>query len=567
MENEKEIRKTENGPVLRWLGRGIGRTKWYLLLLVLIQGILGAAGVYYAVLLRNAVDQAVEKKVSGFWFWTGMAAALLLGQILLRAVYRFLEEYSRAGLENLLKKRLVDSVFRGDYSRISATHSGEWMNRITSDTVVVADGFVQILPGIAGMVVKLCGALLLILFYLPGFGGCLLVGGVALLLFTYGFRRVLKKLHKNIQEADGAFRSFTQENITSLILVKAFVKEEEISGLVSEKMEQHKKARMKKNHFSNFCNIGFSVAMNGVYLLGLVVSGYGIVKGTLSYGTLMAVLQLVGQVQSPFANITGYLPKYYSMLASAERIMEVEKHRESGTEHIIPPEQVLDLYKSRLSGIAVERLTFSYHGDAEKILNQYSLYIKKGEYIAFTGESGCGKSTLLKLFMGMYAPEEGHIYLDMGAVEGGQGTQCMLDKSYRRLFAYVPQGNFLMSGTIRDIVTFYEKESGKKDEEIYAALRIACAEEFVRELPEGLDTILGERGVGLSEGQMQRIAVARAVYSGNPVLLLDEATSALDEGTEAQLLKNLRQLTDRTVLIVTHRPAALEICDRAVQME
>ena len=179
--------------------------------------------------------------------------------------------------------------------------------------------------------------------------------------------------------------------------------------------------------------------------------------------------------------------------------------------------------------------------------------------MAFTGHSGCGKSTVLKLLMSIYPLDGGR-----RCMKCRDGQVIDLTAAYRRLFAYVPQGNQLMTGTIREIVSF--AETGAVDEErVREALRVACADEFVSELERGIDTVLGERGTGLSEGQMQRIAIARALYSGAPVLLLDEATSALDGGTEERMLVNLRKMTEKTVIIVTHRSAALDICDRVLE--
>ena len=184
--------------------------------------------------------------------------------------------------------------------------------------------------------------------------------------------------------------------------------------------------------------------------------------------------------------------------------------------------------------------------------------INKGENIAFTGHSGCGKSTVLKLLMCLYHPDSGSIM-----IQKSDRTETELTSQWHRLFAYVPQGNHLMNGTIKEIITFADIQAD--EEKLRLALTISCADEFVSELENGIDTELGERGAGLSEGQMQRIAIARAIYSGAPVLLLDEATSALDEQTEKQLLDNLRSMTDKTVLIVTHRPAALDICDKIIR--
>ncbi|MDD3279907.1 MAG: ABC transporter ATP-binding protein [Lachnospiraceae bacterium] len=566
-------------PTLRWISDVAGKKKLYIVILLLVQVVLGISSVFYAFILRGLIDAAVAGNREKFFLTIAAFAGLVLFQILLRAVNRFLEEYSRATVENCFKSRLLSFLLREDYGKITAIHSGEWMNRLTSDTVVVADGLAQIIPGVAGMLVKMCGALVMILVLEPRFGYILIPGGVLLVILTYGFRKVLKGFHKRMQEADGTLRVFLQERLASMLVVRAFVKEEQTMQEAGELMEEHKKARMKKNHFSNVCNIGFGGVMQGAYVLGAGVCGYGILMGTMSYGTLMAILQLIGQIQSPFANITGYLPKYYAMLASAERLREVElfsygdavtgmEDASDGSCNIMSISRIQDFYRTHMTAILLKHASFTYEPLSEAstqelpvVLRDLNLTIQKGDYIAFTGPSGCGKSTVLKLLMCLYQLDEGACDLE---VQGMEALRLPLDQTYRRLFAYVPQGNRLMSGTIREIVAFSDKAGMKQDDHIWKALEIACAKEFVSELAQGIDTLLGERGMGLSEGQMQRIAIARAVFADNPILMLDESTSALDEATETRLLRHLRSMTDKTVLIVTHRPAVLAICDKEI---
>lgn len=323
-------------------------------------------------------------------------------------------------------------------------------------------------------------------------------------------------------------------------------------------MTDHQRARMKKNHFSNICNVGFGAVTNGIYLFAAVYCGYGILVGTMTYGTFTAVLQIIGSIQSPFANITGFLPKYYAMVASAERRMEAEAYEDDCPDGILAAEEIHDFYDHKFAAIGLKDASFTYLSPVrdEKehtrenmpvVIDHMNLEIRKGEYVAFTGPSGCGKSTLLKLLMCLYPLDGGERYLEVAG-----GERIPLDSRFIRLFAYVPQGNQLISGTIRETVTFSDPKLMAQDEKVFEALQIACADGFVREQPMGLDTPLGERGSGLSEGQMQRLSIARAVLSGLPILLLDEATSALDAATEEQLLRNLRSMTDRTVVIITH---------------
>jgi len=273
----------------------------------------------------------------------------------------------------------------------------------------------------------------------------------------------------------------------------------------------------------------------------------------MSFGSLMAVIQLVNQLQAPFVNLSGVLPKYVAMCASAERLMEIEEIQ--GDYHA--PEEDADSLYAEMRELRAEGIRFSY--DREAILDGADFALPKGSFAVITGPSGIGKSTLLKLLLGIYQPDSGALLIQ------GAERRVTVSRSTRRLFAYVPQGNLLLSGTLRENLTIVNPDA--TEEAIADALYVSTMDEFAAGLPQGLDTVLGENGLGLSEGQAQRLAIARAIVSNAPILLLDECTSALDEATEAKVMMRIKALPDRTCIAVTHRPAAVSLCDWRLEVD
>ena len=558
-EQKLQLKKIVKNPAMSWIFGVSGKLKLGVLLLVLLNSAISISAVAFALVLREAIDGAVSGNKMVFLKFVIILGLIMLGQIAARGVIRFLDEYVRSGMENVIKTRLYETILSRKYSAITAFHTGELLNRITNDAVVVADGFVQIIPGIIAMLVKLAGAAAVLFVLDYRFSVIFFAGGGLVLIFTTLFRRVMKKLHKNVQAADGVLRSYLSENLGSLMVLKTFGAERKSIDTSKQYMDKHRFMRMKRNRFSNICNVGFGLVMNGGYIFGLCWCSFGILHGSITYGTLSAVLQLVDQLWAPLANMTGYLPKFYGMLSSAERCMELETLEEEHVESQFSRDYCRELYKD-MTAIECKNITFRYEDDI--ILENADISIGKGELITIMGNSGAGKSTLLKLLLAIYEPEKGTLEIKT------EKESYALTEKYRKMFAYVPQGNFLMSGNVTSTIASLDDTSADVDmDKVKAVAHIACADTFVEKLEHGYDTLIGERGMGISEGQAQRLAIARALYTDAPVLLLDEATSALDEQIEKKVLKNIRELTDKTVIIVSHRKAVLEVCDRCVVLE
>jgi ATP-binding cassette subfamily B protein len=553
----KEQDRAQAQKPLRWLWNASAGIRWEVLLLLIAQMLSGVSGVALAWATRDMIDGAVDRDFKRFLLYAALFVGVLILQLLLHAFVRWFREHASSTLENRLKQRLFSVLLDRDYAAVTAQHSEEWMNRLVSDTSIAANGVVSIVPEASGMFVMLVSAVGATLWMLRTVTWIVVPVGVGIVVAGYLFRKKLKKLHKDIREADGRLRVTLSERLFEMILVRTFQREKDAERQANAAMEEHRAARLRRSRYSCFANFMYGLLMRSAYAAAAIFCAVGIFNGTLTYGTFSAVLQLVGQIQTPFASLAGYLPQYYAMLASAERLMEAEAYRKDCEAPKKDAAEIAAFYRNDFTGIGIEDVTFTYRPDAEiaytMVFEHLSAEIRKGETVVLTGASGSGKSTLLKLLLCLYPVGKGRRLLltDRG--------EELLTAAYRGLFAYVPQGNRIFSGTVRETLTFGDQNV--TDDAIWQALSIAAAD-FVQELPDGLGARLGERGAGLSEGQLQRLAIARAVLSEHPILLLDEATSALDEGTEERLLNNLKRMTDRTVLIVTHRPRVRAISDR-----
>lgn len=501
-------------------------------------------GVLFALMTRNVIDSAINSNGS-FVRCSVLLILIVLSQYGLNALIKYLDEYVVSTISMNLREHLMKNQMIKNYEDVRKYHSGEWMNLMFSDIRIVANGCTRIIPSSVGMLARLlfaCGALL---FLEPLFALIYLFAGIVMILVIAIMRKTLKSLHKTAQQKEDHVHSFLQELSENILIIKSFDAHESMLERLNEYQNDFRSAGLRRRKYSIFANTLFGLTFRLGYVIALIYGGRNLLLGLGSYGTLMAVLQLVNQIQSPIAQLSGVMTRIFDVTASAERVMESDTFANDQ----IGLKSINDFETIRFNNV-------SFQYDRDSVLKNVSFIIHKGDTVALTGISGGGKSTIFLLMMGIYHQDEGEIFIDQ--YKAGK------DISSRGLYAYVPQGNALFSGTIKENILFNQKEDENR---LIQAIQIADAESFINELPDGIDTVLKENGGGLSEGQIQRIAIARAVYNDALILLLDESTSALDEQTEARVLDNIRQLKNKTVLIVTHRKAALDICSRHLELE
>lgn len=549
-----KLQKKKNMPdrlAVRWIYEKTKGQRLRLLALVVSHILNALLSVWFALICKGLIDGAVTgDREKLLWYARGLLAVIL--EIATGMVSNAVTEWITVRQTAALQKSLLNAALKNDYSQIVAFHSGELMNRMFSDVGIVVNGIVTLVPSAFYLLFRLLGAVAVLIALAPGFTLLFLLVGILICCGMTLIRSKVKHLHKQVQASGGNLRSFLQETISSLLVIRAFGAEERVCDKAADYQNQYCLTRKKRWLVSLLGNLGFQTIFQLGYFLAMVWGCFGIFSGSLSYGTLTAMLQLVNQIQGPFAGFSGLITRFYAVTASAERLMEIENLPKAQQSPVSCEE-----YYANLEKIIFDHVDFTY--GRTPVLRNVCTEISKGDIVSITGISGGGKSTIFLLLLGAYQPTAGSILVQ---TEDGK---TVLRENIRGLYAYVPQGNYLFSGTLRENMTFLQKDI--PDEKIWEALAVSCADSFVYELPQGLDTPLGEKGHGLSEGQMQRIAIARAILSQAPILLLDEATSALDEDTEALLLKNIQSLQNRTCLVVTHRKAALSICSKHLVLE
>ncbi len=535
----------------KWILKAAGKGISIIIILTVLGIIISLCTIWFALISRTVVDIATGAAEGDMWRESTKLLGVLMLQAVLRIVQSHLSIHVLGKTEMRINQRLFLQIFSKKWQSVSSYHSGDILTRMTSDVSVVVNALVTLIPRWVSMITRLIACITVLLIVDASFTVILLAVGLTVFVLSRFYGSKMKKIHRECQETHGKTRSFIQECIENWIVVKSFNAQNQAGQQLYELQNLNFKRKVRRNNLASLASTAVFVLFSGSYYVALAWGAWRLASGMITFGALTAFLQIVQQIQLPFRNMSGMAPQYYNMLASAERLIELENLPQEECSVTLP-----NVSPEKMRGIAIKDMSFSY-GD-EQIFLHADMYINKGDFIAVKGHSGIGKSTLLKMLLGFLEPTQGKIILDtlQGDIEIGAHT--------RSLFSYVPQGNLILSGTIKQNIMFGCPNA--TDDQAWRALETAGIADFIKELPKGMDTMLGERGMGLSEGQIQRLSIARGILCDAPILLLDEATSALDEKTEAEILKNLCAMPDKTCIFVSHRQAASSVCDSIIEL-
>lgn len=540
---------------LQWIYHYSRRFIGYILLLSAISGTIAGSFILLALVSSSVLDIATGSREGNLWIQIFGLAMLIVFQAVLNIISSNVRIRVTTKIEMCVKQGVFSKVLRKQYQEVSKIHSGEILNRLTSDVDIVVGGIVSLIPQAISMLTKIVAGVVVLFSIDARFTGIVLCVGVVVCILSRFYSRHFKYLHKEVQRTNGIVRSYMQECLENLIVIKSFVNENAVGGKLNEFQSENYRIRIKRNTISNFANTMVYVLFTAGYYAALAWGALQISAGVMTFGTLTAFLQIINQIKAPFRNVSGLIPQYYSMQASAERLMELEEMTDEQAESKIF--DVAEFYRA-FRAIVADGVTFSYM-DGETVLEDISLRVEKGDLLAIVGESGIGKSTLVKLLLHLMPCDSGNLYLET------ESQKIEIDAGTRNIFSYVPQGNMIMSGTIRENITFCNPKV--TDAQIQRAAEVACIWDYIETLPQGLDTMLKERGEGLSMGQIQRIAIARAILDDAPILLLDECTASLDKETEWNVLQNLKKMNTKTIICISHTAAAMRCCDRVVRIK
>ena len=500
--------------------------------------------------VKYAIDVASGTLPGSIYGAVGLMAALILLDFSLNIAGVWVRNILGIQAQNRMQQRMLDRLLKAVWQGREHHHSADVLNRLEFDVSNVVNFLTEVIPNTLSVLALFVGAFC----YLFSMDKWLSVTVIAIfplfLLFSKLYVGQMRRLTRQVRDSDSKVQSVLQETLQHRMLIKTLERNrtmvERLEDMQSE-LRHHVVRRTKFSVLSNvIVNLGFAVG----YLIAFLWAALRMLDHTLTFGGMTAFLQLVNKIQGPARSLTKLFPAFVSVFTAAERLMELEEEPLE--------EQGGPIYMKTPCGIRLNSIGYTYADGTEKVIDQLSFDFKPGSCTAILGETGAGKTTLVRMLLALLSPQEGQV-----EIYDARHHETLTPR-HRCNFVYVPQGNTLLSGTIRENLRLGKLDA--TDEEMYEALHTSCAD-FVKSLPLGLNTLCSEQGGGLSEGQAQRIAIARSLLRDRAIMLFDEATSALDPATERQLLKNILSNHAKTIIFITHRPAVIDYCDATLKIE
>ena len=527
---------------LRYTSKGFRSRIVMIILIGLAEVAFTLAFVWFSKII---IDTATGVQQGDLLYYSIIMVVLVTLQILFSVWDIRLRRMAEVRMGNSIRYNVFSRLLYTNWQELTTMHSGDMLTRIIKDTDDVINMMVTALPLAISATTQFAGALVILYILDPMLALILGIGMPLLAVFSKLYYTHMRKYTLEVKESESMITSMVEESLMNQIVIRTFERQEnELNRLNRLQSKLHQSVH-KRTNVSIYANLMMGITFNGAYITAFLWSAYGLASKTLSFGMVTAYLQLVNRIQRPLFDLIRLLPSIVSAKTAIERLIYLTGFKLEESEDKI-------LLQGNVT-LKIENLTFAYSAQAKPVLSDFSMVVKPGMMVALMGETGVGKTTLLRLLLALIKPDSGSIVIE------DESESIVASERTRSNFVYVPQGGSLFSGTIRENLLLGDAEAD--DDELKRVLYIASAE-FVFDLPNGLDTILGENGAGLSEGQAQRVAIARSLLRPGKILLLDEATSALDSQTERTFLKNLKkEIGDRTVLFITHHAEIATFCD------
>ena len=534
-----------------WIWRNTQGIRWNTAARIVAGTAQVTLGLLMVWLCRRFIDETI--RTGSAHDVTVMAIWLVLtvvGGVLLRQVYFLLTTKASIRQTNALRLRMFSSLFRRQLYEDKELHSGDISSRLTKDIEVVSETTTDTLPQMCITAIQLVGAFLLLHYFDRWLAWALLIMTPLAILMAKFIGRKLRQMTLDIRQDESRIQMQVQEGMENNAVLRAMGSQDWMTGRLDTMQQKLKGNIMRRTRFTIMIRIIMGCAFGLGYLTAFIWGGLQLRAGAITFGVMTSFLQLVGQIQHPVMQLLNLVPQVIHSTASIDRLIELENLESESDASTLHP---------TLQGIKFDNVSFKYTGGDRQILSDFTHDFRPGTKTALMGETGIGKTTIFRLMLGFISPQSGSISL-----YGKDSTSMPAAATTRPDFVFVPQGNTLMSGTIRFNLQVAKPEAS--DQELQQALHTACAD-FVQELPDGLDTVLGERGSGLSEGQAQRIAIARGLLRPGSILLLDEISSSLDAPTESELYTRLfKAYPSKTMIFITHRQAVTTLCDETLNL-